>query len=109
MVAETQPMARRVANPVTGRWTRLIADRNFLSLWFMLPAATILLLFLAYPLGLGIYLSATDTTIGRRGVWIGLENFEYLLSDPYTRRDAMASALGIASLPTAPEHREPRP
>ena len=38
--------------------------------------------FLTYPLGLGIYLAFTDTTIGRRGVWVGIENFQYLLSDP---------------------------
>jgi multiple sugar transport system permease protein len=38
--------------------------------------------FLTYPLGLGIWLAFTDTTIGRAGVWIGLENFEYLMEDP---------------------------
>jgi multiple sugar transport system permease protein len=48
----------------------------------MLPAATILLLFLAYPLGLGVWLGMTDTTIGRRGVFIGLENYRWLFDDP---------------------------
>ena len=38
-------------------------------------------MFLTYPLGLGIWLAFTDTTIGRSGVWVGLENFEYLLED----------------------------
>src|SRR3546814_15371777 len=47
----------------------------------MLPAATILLVFLAYPLFLGIWLSMTDTTIGRAGVFIGLENFAWLWDD----------------------------
>lgn len=61
---------------------RLMNNRNFLAIWFMLPAAAILLLFLAWPLILGIYLSMTDTTIGRRGVFIGLENFELLADDP---------------------------
>ena len=39
-------------------------------------------MFLTYPLGLGIWLAFTDTTIGRRGIFVGLENFQYLLSDP---------------------------
>ena len=38
-------------------------------------------MFLTYPLGLGIWLAFTDTTIGRSGAWVGLENFEYLLED----------------------------
>ena len=48
----------------------------------MLPAAAFLLLFLTYPLGLGIWLSFTDTRIGRAGVFIGLENFVWLADDP---------------------------
>ena len=61
---------------------RLYANRNFLGLWFMLPAAVFLLFFLAYPLGLGIWLSFTDRTLSRPGVFIGLENFEWLWEDP---------------------------
>ena len=47
----------------------------------MLPAAAFLLLFLAYPLGLGIWLSFTDARIGRGGSFIGLENYEWLWGD----------------------------
>ena len=47
----------------------------------MLPAAAFLLLFLAYPLGLGIWLSFTDARIGRGGNFIGLENYEWLWDD----------------------------
>ena len=43
----------------------------------MLPAAGLLLLFLTYPLGLGIWLGFTDTRIGRPGVFIGLENYDF--------------------------------
>ena len=60
-------------------------SRNALGLLFMLPAAVLLLLFLTYPLGLGIWLGFTDTKIGRGGVWIGLENFEFLWGDEVTR------------------------
>ncbi len=40
-----------------------------------------LVLFLAYPLGLGVWLSFTDAKIGRTGEYIGLENYEWLEGD----------------------------
>jgi len=46
-----------------------------LGLVFLLPAASILLVFMTYPLGL------TDTKIGREGVFVGLANFESLFRD----------------------------
>ncbi len=61
---------------------RLFDWRPFLVFMCMLPAAGLLLVFLTYPLGLGIWLAFTDSTIGRTGVWVGLENFEYLMEDP---------------------------
>ena len=64
---------------------RLLDNRNFLGLVFMLPAALVLLLFLTYPLGLGTWLSFTDAKIGRAGEFIGLENFEFLWGDAVTR------------------------
>ena len=61
---------------------RLFDSKAFLVVVCLLPAVGLLMTFLTYPLGLGIYLAFTDTTIGRRGVWVGIENFQYLLSDP---------------------------
>ncbi|WP_374649865.1 carbohydrate ABC transporter permease [Dongia sp.] len=60
---------------------RLEQSRLGLGLIFMLPAAVLLLLFLTYPLGLGIWLGFTDEKIGRPGIFIGLENYAYLLDD----------------------------
>ena len=62
-------------------WQRLSANKNWIALWFMLPAGAFLLLFLAYPLGLGIWMSFTDVRIGRPGEFIGLENYEWLWDD----------------------------
>jgi multiple sugar transport system permease protein len=62
-------------------WNRIKYHRDVLGAWFMLPAAAFLLLFLAYPLGLGIWMSFTDARIGRSGDFIGLENYEWLLDD----------------------------
>src|SRR3954470_12723248 len=64
---------------------KLQNSRNFLGLAFMLPAAVLLLLFLTYPLGLGVWLGFTDTKIGRGGEWIGLENYAFLWGDSVTR------------------------
>jgi multiple sugar transport system permease protein len=47
----------------------------------MLPTAAFLILFLAYPLGLGIWLSFTDARLGRAGEFIGIENYEFLKED----------------------------
>ncbi len=62
-------------------WERLRTNRNWLGFWFMMPAAGFLIVFLAYPLGLGVWLSFTDTRIGRAGQWIGLENYIWLWDD----------------------------
>jgi multiple sugar transport system permease protein len=62
-------------------WDRLKTNRQALGAMFMLPAAGFLVLFLAYPLGLGIWMSFTDARIGRPGNFIGLENYEWLWDD----------------------------
>ena len=66
----------------TQSWlVRLFDYKPFLVFVCLLPACGLLLVFLTYPLGLGIWLAFTDTTIGRSGSWVGLENFEYLFED----------------------------
>jgi multiple sugar transport system permease protein len=62
-------------------WDRLKVNREWLGFWFMLPAMGFLILFLAYPLGLGIWISFTDAKIGRPGEFIGAENYEWLSDD----------------------------
>jgi multiple sugar transport system permease protein len=63
----------------------LLDNRNVLGLLFMLPAGVLLLLFLTYPLALGTWLGFTDAKIGRPGVWVGLENYQFLWGDSVTR------------------------
>jgi multiple sugar transport system permease protein len=76
-------IAQRRSPPRPASWmARMMESRNALGLAFLLPAAVILLLFLTYPLGLGLWLGFTDTRLGRPGVWIGTENYEYLFDDP---------------------------
>jgi multiple sugar transport system permease protein len=76
-----QPRAARPPIREATAWQQIKSNRNFIALWFMLPAMAFLILFLAYPLGLGIWISFTDARIGRPGVFIGLENYEWLWDD----------------------------
>ncbi|MFO1396074.1 MAG: sugar ABC transporter permease [Burkholderiales bacterium] len=69
----------------TSALSRALDNRNVLGLLFMLPVAALLLVFLTYPLGLGTWLGFTDAKVGRSGVWIGLENFQFLWGDSVTR------------------------
>ncbi len=55
---------------------RLFDYKPFLIVVCLTPAIGLLTVFLTYPLGLGVWLAFTDTTIGRRGVFVGLENFQ---------------------------------
>lgn len=79
------PDAAASARPRISMLERLQNNRNALGLVFMIPAAVLLLLFLTYPLGLGIWLGFTDAKIGRAGVFVGLENYEFLWGDSVTR------------------------
>lgn len=78
-------MAQPVERPRPSLWARLGQSRNGLGLLFMLPAAIFLLVFLAWPLILGIWLGFTDTRVGRAGVWIGFENYQMLFTDSVFR------------------------
>ncbi|MFG1397486.1 carbohydrate ABC transporter permease [Roseixanthobacter pseudopolyaromaticivorans] len=60
----------------------LSGNRNFQAIWFMLPAVAFLILFLAYPLAYGVWLSFTDTRMGSPGEFIGIGNYIWLIDDP---------------------------
>jgi multiple sugar transport system permease protein len=79
MTDATLPPAAPLEQPPL--WERLKTNRDWLGFWFMLPAAAFLILFLAYPLGLGIWLSFTDARLGRPGEFVGIENYEFLSDD----------------------------
>src|SRR5574340_247228 len=61
---------------------RLFDYKPFLVALCLLPTVGLLVVFLTYPLGLGLWLSVPDTTIGQSGQYIGLENFVSLFQDP---------------------------
>jgi multiple sugar transport system permease protein len=78
-------MAVTTAAALPHRRTRTLLDlldnRRVLVVLFMIPTSALLLVFLTYPLGLGVWLGFTDAKIGRPGVWIGFENYVSLFSD----------------------------
>src|SRR5438094_9884851 len=84
-ISNSREVPARSSPAAPPAWRRLAGNRDWLGFWFMLPAMAILLLFLAYPLGLGVWLSFTDARIGRSGEFIGLENYEWLWDDSVFR------------------------
>lgn len=61
--------------------SRMMNNRNLMGLLFMFPAGLLLVVFLTYPLGLGIWLGLTDVKIGRPGIFVGISNYTWLLTD----------------------------
>jgi multiple sugar transport system permease protein len=77
-------------------WRDLLERERSLGVLLMLPGAFLLILFMAYPFFLGIWLSLSDTVIGQMGKFIGLRNFSDLLTDSIfhqTARNTMIYAL----------------
>ncbi len=86
--------------PARSALSRLTGSRDWQGFWFMLPSMGFLILFLAWPLIKGVWLSFTDATIGRTGVFVGLENYEWLGDDSIYWLSVFNTLLytGIASI-----------
>ena len=80
-MAQRQNKPRQSMATGLGVLRRLNDSANALGFVFMLPAAIVLLAFLTYPLGLGVWLGLTDAKIGRAGEFIGLANYKSLFDD----------------------------
>jgi multiple sugar transport system permease protein len=73
---------RQTAVTTVPRWRFRLGDsRNLLGAVFMVPAGALLLVFLTYPLGLGLWLGLTNTSIGEPGRFVGLAQFASLMHD----------------------------
>ncbi|MDH4268342.1 MAG: sugar ABC transporter permease, partial [Deltaproteobacteria bacterium] len=59
----------------------LLERQASLGIILMLPGALLLMVFMAYPFFLGIWLALTDSIIGTLGKYIGLRNFSDLITD----------------------------
>src|SRR5260370_7960954 len=74
MAVQTQTIETAASTPKLRR-TSWLESRNVLGFIFMLPAAALLLLFLTYPLGLGLWLGLTVPKIDGEGGFIALCHF----------------------------------
>lgn len=80
-MAEVAWEAGAVQAGLRGRLSRALENPTFLGFLFVAPAELILLIFLAYPFVLGLWLGFTDTVVGREGSFVGIENYQELLED----------------------------
>jgi multiple sugar transport system permease protein len=70
-----------------GRWRYALEERRFLAPLLIGPAVLFVLLLVAGPLTLAIYLSMTDAIAGQlSGEFVGLDNFVNAWDDPNFRR-----------------------
>jgi multiple sugar transport system permease protein len=81
----TVPAARRSGAAGTAA---LLENERALGPLLMLPGVLLLVIFMAYPFFLGLWLSVTDSTIGHAGRFIAFHNFAGLLGDSIFRQTA---------------------
>jgi multiple sugar transport system permease protein len=74
----------RVAQPA--RLTRLLENERLLAAVLMLPALSILCVFIAYPFVMGVWFSLTSISVGNPGEFVGLRNFTKAFNDSIFRQ-----------------------
>ena len=90
--ADTRAEAVRIETPVRaaqmGRIATLLEDERILGFVLLSPALILILVFIAYPFALGIWMSLTDKLVGTPGNFIGLGNYGRLLQSDIFRTAA---------------------
>jgi multiple sugar transport system permease protein len=66
--------------------TSLMEREAVLGYALMVPALALIILFIAYPFVLGVWLAFTDKLVGREAHFIGFENFETILQSSIFQR-----------------------
>src|SRR5699024_2001928 len=79
-VSASQPSTQRLS--WRSRVARSLDNVQVMGPLLAAPATVILLVLLAYPLLLGVWLSLTNATLGTEGHFVGLKNYINLFSDP---------------------------
>jgi multiple sugar transport system permease protein len=89
MAIRSERAARAAAHGGFGGGPGALLEREAsLGPMLLIPGALLLLVFMAYPFFLGLWLSTTNSMVGVPGRFIGLENFKDLLSDSIFRQTA---------------------
>ncbi len=80
------------------RWGTATERREWgMAVVLLLPAVVMIGTFVAYPFVRGIWLSLSDTVVGREGNFVGLDNFVKLWNDGIFRRAAQNTVLYTAA------------
>jgi multiple sugar transport system permease protein len=83
-----RPEAARVPAPQMGRIATALEDERILGFVLLTPALLLILVFIAYPFVLGIWMSLTDKLVGTAGNFVGLANYARLLDSEIFRTAA---------------------
>jgi multiple sugar transport system permease protein len=83
MSVELSPTAESLPSRrgILAKAKNLLERQASLGIILMIPGAILLMVFMAYPFFLGIWLSLSDSMIGRMGRFVGLRNFIDLIGD----------------------------
>jgi multiple sugar transport system permease protein len=71
-----------------GRIATALEDERILGFVLLTPALLLILVFIAYPFALGIWMSMTDKLVGTSGTFVGLANYLRLLDSEIFRTAA---------------------
>ena len=82
---------------VTQRRRRGVASEALVAYSLVSPAAFLMLVLLAYPFVLAVYISLTDRVLGEPGRFIGLDNFVKLVGDSLFRQTVWNSFVYTAA------------
>jgi multiple sugar transport system permease protein len=73
----------RASHP--GALIRALENERLLAALLLLPAAALLIVFIAYPFAMGLWLSLTDVRVGHAGRFVGLDNYVKAWNDSIFR------------------------
>jgi len=83
--------------PVESRLWRFLKPEALTGYFLISPAVFLLLVLLAYPFVLAVYISLTDRVLGEPGKFIWIRNFLKLLQDSFFRQTVWNSFIYTAS------------
>ena len=86
---------RKQPNPVQ-RLIDLLENEAVLGYLLMVPALLLILVFIAYPFGLGVWLAFSNKLVGREAEFIGFSNFTKILGSEIFVRTALNTVLFTA-------------
>lgn len=88
-VASREEVAAALRGTGKQNWfSRKLDNEQVLGYVLMMPALLLILVFIAYPFGIGTWMSLTDKLVGEPGEFVGMSNYFKLLDSEIFRRTA---------------------